>query len=232
MQSACAILYCHLWPVWLYHIFPRYLINGTIIGTKKIIEHKTYVLIFCTAVVWNISHFKKNSARYYHKRTEVFMQSTRYSCQILMKLEFYRWIFQQSQISNFMKISPLRAKLFHADGRTDGQTDRQQRDNFVNGPTRRKRLISTLTMGCRGQCLRILPTVTYPHTLQCTIVLGRVHSHAFSFTVFSRVMPLPLPWKLPLSISCNMSIECTNGLPMPSTLYLQSILDKQTQDKS
>jgi hypothetical protein len=25
-------IYCHLWPVWLYHIFPHYLINGTIFG--------------------------------------------------------------------------------------------------------------------------------------------------------------------------------------------------------
>jgi len=31
MQCACAVL-CHLWPVWLYHIFPRYLINGAIFG--------------------------------------------------------------------------------------------------------------------------------------------------------------------------------------------------------
>ena len=29
MQSACAILYWHLWPPWLYNIFPHYLINGT-----------------------------------------------------------------------------------------------------------------------------------------------------------------------------------------------------------
>jgi hypothetical protein len=34
MQSACAVLYCHLWTVWLYHIFPHYLINGTILGKK------------------------------------------------------------------------------------------------------------------------------------------------------------------------------------------------------
>jgi hypothetical protein len=34
MQSACTVLYCHLWPVWLYHIFPHYLINGTIFGKK------------------------------------------------------------------------------------------------------------------------------------------------------------------------------------------------------
>jgi hypothetical protein len=29
MKSACAVL-CHLWQVWLYHIFPHYLINGEI----------------------------------------------------------------------------------------------------------------------------------------------------------------------------------------------------------
>jgi hypothetical protein len=28
-----AVLYCRLWPVWLYHISSRYLINGTIFGT-------------------------------------------------------------------------------------------------------------------------------------------------------------------------------------------------------
>ena len=32
MQSACAVLYCHLLSVWPYHIFPHFLINGTIFG--------------------------------------------------------------------------------------------------------------------------------------------------------------------------------------------------------
>jgi hypothetical protein len=32
MHSACAVLYCHLWPAPLYLIFPHYLINGTIFG--------------------------------------------------------------------------------------------------------------------------------------------------------------------------------------------------------
>ena len=31
----CAILYCHMWPVRLYHIFPHYLINSTISEKKK-----------------------------------------------------------------------------------------------------------------------------------------------------------------------------------------------------
>ena len=38
--------YCYLWPVWLYSIFPHYLINGTIFG-KKIIELEIRVLISC-----------------------------------------------------------------------------------------------------------------------------------------------------------------------------------------
>jgi len=34
MQWACALLYFHLWPIWLYHTFPHYLINDTILGKK------------------------------------------------------------------------------------------------------------------------------------------------------------------------------------------------------
>ena len=49
--------YCHLWLVRMYHIFPHYLINGTVFE-KKNTEHKMCVLIFCTSFVWNISHSK------------------------------------------------------------------------------------------------------------------------------------------------------------------------------
>jgi hypothetical protein len=52
---------------------------------------------------------------------DVFMQSTQYCCQILIKLEFSRQIFEKknnTQISNFMKIRPMVAELFHADGQT------------------------------------------------------------------------------------------------------------------
>jgi hypothetical protein len=43
------------------------------------------------------------------------MQSARYSRQILIKLEFSRHILEKS---NFMKIRPVEAKVFHADGQT------------------------------------------------------------------------------------------------------------------
>jgi len=37
------------------------------------VKHKMCVLIFSTTFVWNTSDPKKNSARYYHKFTQVFM---------------------------------------------------------------------------------------------------------------------------------------------------------------
>ena len=62
------IIVSHLWPVWLYHIFPHYLINGTIL-VKNVIEHKMCVLIFCITFISNISQSEKNPATYYHKCT-------------------------------------------------------------------------------------------------------------------------------------------------------------------
>jgi len=38
---------CHLWPVWLYSIFPHYLINDK--NFEKVFERKMYVMIFSTS---------------------------------------------------------------------------------------------------------------------------------------------------------------------------------------
>jgi len=46
------------------------------------------VLIFSTTFVQNISHSKKNWARYEQKIILVFMQNTRYSSPVLKNLEF------------------------------------------------------------------------------------------------------------------------------------------------
>ena len=40
-----------------------------------------------------------------------------------MKLQFSRQILKNAQMSNFIKILPLGAELFHADRQTDGQTE-------------------------------------------------------------------------------------------------------------
>ena len=52
---------------------------------------------------------------------------TRYSCQILIKLEYSYRFSKNTQISNFMKIRGVGAEMFRAEGRrdtgTDGRTD-------------------------------------------------------------------------------------------------------------
>jgi len=36
VENACAILYCHLWPVCNYRIFRHYLTNRTIFGERSL----------------------------------------------------------------------------------------------------------------------------------------------------------------------------------------------------
>ena len=105
--------------------FSTYLINSTI--KKKVYKNKICVLIFSTTFVWNIFHSMKKWARYDQKCTLVFMLSTHYPCHIFMKLEFSRQILYNIQISNFVKICPVGAKLFHVEGQTDRHCNRSSR---------------------------------------------------------------------------------------------------------
>jgi hypothetical protein len=66
---------------------------------KNIYEHKECVFIFSANFVWNISQSTKNSARYYHKCTQVFMWSNCYPCQVLIKL-----IFSQKKKKKYLNI--------------------------------------------------------------------------------------------------------------------------------
>jgi hypothetical protein len=92
--------YCHLWPVRLYHIFPHYLINGTIFVKK--LPNKKCVLIFSTTFVCNVSYYKKIWA-WYDQVCIGLHERTHYSAPILIKLEFSRQIFENTQISNCIK---------------------------------------------------------------------------------------------------------------------------------
>jgi hypothetical protein len=51
------------------------------------------------------------------------MLSTRYSCQISVKLDYFYGFLKNTRISNFMKICPVGAELFHTD-RHDGTNSR------------------------------------------------------------------------------------------------------------
>jgi len=62
------------------------------------------------------------------------MGHTLYSCPILMTLELSRQIFENIQISNFMRNCPVGAELFHADGWTDTMKLIVALRNFGNAP--------------------------------------------------------------------------------------------------
>jgi hypothetical protein len=61
MQSACSVLYCHLWPDWLYHIFPHYLINDTIFGGGGggVTDHKVCFFFLCKNLYEKFNMLKK-----------------------------------------------------------------------------------------------------------------------------------------------------------------------------
>jgi len=93
--------YCHLWPVWLYTIFPHLMKARFSWGSRLNIK---CVFDFCSAI---ISYSKKNWARYDRKRIFVAILDI-----------FYK----NTKIPNLMKIRPVGAEFFYADGRTDGRT--------------------------------------------------------------------------------------------------------------
>jgi hypothetical protein len=110
-----AVSYCHVWPVWLYHILPHYVINGTTVR-KKVTGHKMCVLIFSTTLSETLlirRRIQEDIITYVHKSS---CKSTSYSCQTLMTPEnFFHRLLKNPEISNFMKIHLVGAKLFHAD---------------------------------------------------------------------------------------------------------------------
>jgi hypothetical protein len=73
---------------------------------KKVIDRKVY-LISSTNFVWNISHSTSPLFLQHFNETWIFSADFR----------------KNAQISNFMKIRPMEAELFHADGRTERRTD-------------------------------------------------------------------------------------------------------------
>ena len=96
MQSACAVLYCHLWPVWLYQIFfftflpKRY----DFWGKRKVTVHTMCVLIFSTTVSETYLIIRITE-RYDKKMYIILHVKCPLLCQILKKLEFSRQILEK-----------------------------------------------------------------------------------------------------------------------------------------
>jgi hypothetical protein len=135
----------HLWPVRLYHIFPRYFINN-IVNRIKLFKKKTCSLIFFAIFFFarNISYCKKNSARY------CYINVPWYSCRVpltVVRVEG-NWILSTGfrkicyQISwNFVQWGP------NCSMRTDGQDVADSRVSKFS----EKRLKWSLKIGLRGR---------------------------------------------------------------------------------
>jgi hypothetical protein len=102
---------CHPWPVQLYSIFPHYLVNGTILEKDKI------CVLFETLFI--LSRTEQDMIINVH-------WSSRKVPAILVgferNLNFLQRFSKNTHITNFTKIHPMGAKLFHAYGQTDRQT--------------------------------------------------------------------------------------------------------------
>jgi hypothetical protein len=87
---------------------------------KKFTERKMCGLILSTTFVWNVSYSKKEWARYDQKSTLVFMWSTGYCCQILVKITISTYFRKVLRYQTSFQWGP--SCSVQTDRRTDGQT--------------------------------------------------------------------------------------------------------------
>jgi hypothetical protein len=121
--NACAVVKCHLWPVWLCHIFLHYFIFDTIFGKKKVTEHKMCVLLFSTTFIWIFLILTRI-------QQDIIISVHTSVCKVPVILAKCQWNFnfpdgfskKKTQIPNFKNIRPVGTELYHADWRTDRQT--------------------------------------------------------------------------------------------------------------
>jgi hypothetical protein len=106
-----------------------------------------------------------------------------YSCQISIKLVFCRQIFEKNtQISNFIKIHPVGAELFHADRRTDGQTEGMTKLSRFSQFCEEclKILRSAHGVNCAFRlCLRLTGFITKMDSLYCAVRSGSINKTAY-----------------------------------------------------
>ena len=121
MRHAFDILYCHLWPLWLDHIFRYYLIHGATFGKTFWIWNVCFHFLV-QLLLEKIYYSKKNPATY----CMVITMKTA-SCKvpvIPVRYQLYfnfldRFSKKKTQASNFITIRPVRAELFQVDGQTN-----------------------------------------------------------------------------------------------------------------
>jgi hypothetical protein len=127
----CTALYCQLWTVWLYHIFPHYLINSKIFGKNLlIIRCEFWFSLQLLSVTFLIRRIIQWGIIIVH----MFL-STHHSCQILRKPRFWNILKTYSNIK-FHENPASRSWVVPCRG-TDRETDKHDKAhsyfrNFAN----------------------------------------------------------------------------------------------------
>jgi len=140
-ESACNAHapYCQLWPVRVYNIFPHYLINGTIVD-NKLPNTKCvfwFSLRFLSETFLILRRTEPDMIKMYiglHVKWPLFLSD-------FNETNFRDRFSKSSQISDFTKIRPVGAELFHADRRTDMTKLIVAFRNYANAPKNRRRSI-------------------------------------------------------------------------------------------
>jgi len=129
-KGACAVLYCHLWCLCLYYIFPHYLINNKSFGENnywEVIEHK-FVFWFFYKFFYEIFFFLRGIQR------GATVNVRRFSCEVpalflpdLKEILFSLYIFENCSHVKFNE-NPSSWIREVPCGWTERQTDRQTDD--------------------------------------------------------------------------------------------------------
>jgi hypothetical protein len=134
MQSAWAVLYCHLWPGWLYHVLPHYLINLTIFG-KKVLNIKRvfwFSLQLLSETYLILRRIHRDITNVIHVNSPLFLSHFNQTWILSRFKKIINIKFHDNQ-SNGSRAVPC--------GRTDRQTDTHDEANsrfahFTNAPNK------------------------------------------------------------------------------------------------
>ena len=134
------VLYFDFLPVWNCHIFPRYLINGKIFEKKKLNIFFLYSLQLLVETFLVLRRIQWDIIKHV---PQVLKDSTRNSCQILIKPEFSRQTFKKNSNIEFRKNSPYGSRILprgQTGGWPEGRTGMMEIimafRNFANMPNK------------------------------------------------------------------------------------------------
>jgi len=115
----------YVWTVCAYHIFPRYLINGTNFRGKLLNENVCFDFLsnFATFLFLRLVHWDVINAHSSSCKVQFIL--------VLMKFRFSRHILEKTRVLNAVNIRLVGAGVFLAVGWTDGQTWRSWQSLFA-----------------------------------------------------------------------------------------------------